>query len=115
MELLSHLVFFVFGYWLASQVIAFTMRNAIKRIAKENGITLEQEENPTTVSKIPVMTTELVDNGILLYDTKNNFMCQGKSLDEIADNLLKFKKVKVAMVVHNNNKFWCVEGKIKRI
>lgn len=90
------------------------MRLVIKRIAKEHNIDLEAEEEAPSVSKIPVLVTELVDNGILLYDTKNNFMCQGKSLDEVADNLLKYKNIKLAVVVHDNDKFWFVEGKIKR-
>lgn len=113
MELLSYIAFFVFGYWVASQVFALHLKYTIKKIAKENGIDLEEEQKPV-VNKIPVLITEQVDNGILLYDNKNNFMCQGKSLEEVADNLIKYKNIKLAIVVHDNDKVWFIEGKIKK-
>lgn len=114
MEFLINIVFFVFGYWFASKVFSFHLTRALKRIAKENGIDLEEEVKPE-IHKIPVLITERVDNGILLYDSKNNFMCQGNSLDEVAENLLKYKNIKLALLIYDSNKFWCVEGKVERV
>ena len=111
MEFLSYLFFFVIGFYTAVLLISRQLKNAIHRIAKENNIDLE--EKPKVV-KVPVMKTEPIMDGILLYDTKNNFMCQGKSLEELAENLLKYKNIKLAMIVHDNDKFLVVEGKVEK-
>lgn len=112
MELLSYIAFFFLGYWLAGLIFAWRLKRAVKKIAKDHGIELELEEKPT-VRTIPVLTTELVTDSILLYDTKNNFICQGQSLEEVADKLLKYKNIHLALIVHNDSKFWFVEGKVK--
>ena len=113
MELLTYLAFFLLGYWVSSQVFSFVIQRAIRKIAREHGIDLEEEVKPKA-NQIPVLVTDPIDSAILLYDNKNNFMCQGVTLDEVAENLMKNKNVKLAMIVHNNEKFWSVEGKVKK-
>ena len=113
MDFLIYLSYFILGYWVSKEVFSFRMRMLIKRIAKENNIDLDKEEKPQVV-KVPLLLTELVDNSILIYDAKSNFMCQGKTLDEAAENLLKYKNVKLAAIIHKNNKFICIEGKVEK-
>jgi hypothetical protein len=115
MDFLTYLSCFFLGYWVAGQVFRWHLKRAIRKIAKEHNIDLTELEEQETVKKviIPVLTTVPVDKSILLYDQKNNFLCQGQSLDEVAENLLKYKNIKVAIILHNNDKFWFVEGKVK--
>jgi hypothetical protein len=40
-------------------------------------------------------------------------MGQAKSIEELAENIYRFDKVKFALVNHNSKEFWFVEGKIK--
>lgn len=113
MEIITHLIFFVIGYYLATFMFARHIKNVIKKIAQENGINPDELETPKPIS-IPILTTEEVGNGILVYDVKNNFMCQGNSLDEAAQNLLKYKQIKLAIILHNEKKFFFVEGKVEK-
>jgi len=115
MEIIIHLLFFVIGYYVATFTFARHIKKVIKKIADEHGIDLNEADNIPTANKVPVLITEMVDNNFLLYDQKNNFLCQGNTLDEVAENLLKYKNIKLAMILHENNKFWFVEGKIKKV
>ena len=117
MDLLTYLSFFIFGYWVASKIIAFQMQFMIRRLAKEHNIDISDLDEETEVKPvaIPILITESVDkHGILLYDGKNNFMCQGTSLEEVAENLLKYKNIKVAIILHKDNKVLFVDGKVKK-
>lgn len=115
MDLLTYLSFFILGFWTAKQIFSFKIKILIKKIAKEHNIAMDELEEEPKYKKvvIPILTTEPINNDILVYDQKNNFMCQGKSLDEIAANLLKYKNIKLAIILHANSKFWFVEGKVK--
>ena len=117
MDLLTYLSFFIFGYWVASKIIALQMQFMIRRLAKEHNIDISDldEETEDKPVAIPILITESVDkHGIFLYDGKNNFMCQGKSLEEVAENLFKYKNVKVAIILHKDTKVLFVDGKVKR-
>ena len=77
MDLLTYLSFFIFGYWVASKIIAFQMQFMIRRLAKEHNIDISDldEETEDKPVAIPILITESVDkHGIFLYDGKNNFI-----------------------------------------
>jgi len=61
---------------------------------------------------IPHLMAELVDQNLLLFDDKKNFICQGESVEELAENLLKYKKINTACISFNNDKFYVVDGKV---
>lgn len=113
MDLLLYVVCFSFGWYLSSIFFSWQLRRAILKVAKEEGLDLVKEKG-TDLKKVPVLTTESIDDTIFLYDVQNNFICQAKTLDELADNLLKYKKMKLAIIVHENRKFFFVEGKLEK-
>jgi hypothetical protein len=40
-------------------------------------------------------------------------MGQAKTIEELAEHIYKFEKVKFALVNHESKQFWFVEGKIR--
>lgn len=122
MELLFVLSIFTFGWVCGQMYVSFKLRQAIKKIAEENGMTLEElvsmfeqaNGSQTRVIKVPNLFTEVADDSILLYNKDTGkFMGQAKTIEELAENTYKFEKVKFALVSHDSKQFWFVEGKIK--
>lgn len=122
MELLFVLFIFTFGWVFGQMYMSFKLRQAIKKVAEENGMTLEElvemfeKANglQTKVIKVPNFFTEVADNSILLYNKDTGkFIGQANTIEELAENAYKFEKVKFALVSHDSKQFWFVEGKIK--
>jgi hypothetical protein len=122
MEITILITGFLFGWFMSQIYIGFKLRRALKKIAEDNGMTLDQLaemfsdiENPQAkIFKVPNLFTETADNSILLYNKDTGlFMGQAKTLDELAENIYKFDKVKFALVNHDSQEFWFVEGKVK--
>lgn len=122
MDLIVYLNIFMFG-WISCQVyIAWKLRRALKKVAEENGLTFEELANSfletkgieTNVIRVPNYFTEINGNSILLYNKDTgDFISQACNIDELADNVYKFNKIKFALVKHNDNQFWFVDGKVE--
>ena len=119
------LIFFsgiLFGWTMGQFYVAWKLRRALTKIAKDNGMTLEElaetfsdiEGKQAKVIKVPNLFTETSDNSILLYSKDTGrFMGQASTLEELAENIYKFDKIKFALVKHDSKEFWFVEGKVK--
>ena len=121
MDYLAYLNFFIFG-WIACQAyMAWKVRQALKKVAEDNGMTLEEMAekyfamNGVNVIQVPNYFTELSGNSILLYNKDTgDFVSQASSLEELAQNVYNFNKVKFATVKHVDKDIWFVEGKIEK-
>jgi hypothetical protein len=70
------------------------------------------EETKPTVFKLE---TELVDDIILLYDRDtNDFICQGNSLEQLAQLSREYKKIEYASVKHGDYFVAFIEGKVNK-
>jgi hypothetical protein len=71
------------------------------------------EETKPVVFKLE---TELVDNNIiLLYDREtNDFICQGNSLEQLAQLSREYKKIEYATVKHGEYFVAFIEGKVTK-
>ena len=59
------------------------------------------------------LETEEVDNSILLYDCDtNDFICQGNSLEQLAQLSREYKKIEYATVKHGDYFVAFIEGKV---
>lgn len=108
---------FVVGWILGVRHLASKIQEAIEFI-ENNPEKVEELFNKEKISivEIPMLTTESCDDTILLYDkNKNNFYCQGSTLEDVAKNLWSYKKIDVAIVNHNDDIFWFVGGKIETV
>jgi len=111
---------FMFGWVSCHFYMAWKMRQALKKVAEDNGMSLDELANTfletrgiETIS-VPNYFTEANGSSILLYNKDTgDFIGQANTIDELAENVYKFDKVKFALVHHGDKNFWFVEGKIK--
>ena len=70
------------------------------------------EESKPVVFKLE---TEEVDDIILLYDREtNDFICQGNSLEQLAQLSREYKKIEYASVKHGDYFVAFIEGKVTK-
>jgi len=123
LDLLVLVQVFILGWVCHAFYMAYKMRKLIKKIAEENGMSidelsdeLEKSNNASrvNVTKVPNLFTEAVDNSIMLYNKDTGkFMGQASTVEGLAEQLYKFNKIKFALVDHDSKHYWFVEGKIK--
>lgn len=118
-EYLTLLSWFAFGWFAHGAYVAWKMNRILRKIAKEHNLSveemMEQVSPETKVIKVPYMFTELVNGSIMLYNKETKqFVSQADNLDKLAQNLMEHNKVKMAVVNHNNQMLWFVDGKVQR-
>jgi len=100
---------FVFGMWLMDKIIFYRIRKTLE----EAGLDLDGEEEKVEVVKVNKYFIENINGLLYLYEHKtNNFIAQGKTLDELA--LLAKDKSKVAGVSYNEEVLWFVDGEVRK-
>ncbi len=66
-------------------------------------------------SNVYKLETRLVDDIILLYDCEtNDFICQGNSLEQLAQLSREYKKIEYASVKHGDYFVAFIEGKVNK-
>ena len=101
---------FVFGMWLMDKIIFYRIRKSLEEAGVD--IDAEQEEK-VEVIKVKKYFIENINGLLYLYEHKtNNFIGQGKSLEELAT--LSKNKSKIAGVSYNEEIMWFVDGEVKK-
>lgn len=122
MEALIFFQIFLAGWVSCHFYMAWKLRQSLKKVAEDNGMTLDELANTflktqgvrTELITVPNYFTEKNGSTILLYNKDTgNFVGQANTVEELAENLFKYDKVKFALVNHNDEKFWFVEGKVE--
>jgi hypothetical protein len=109
--------------WISCQLyIGYKIHKTLERVAKDNNMSFDQLANvladsqsiKSSVIKVQNFFTETNSNSIMLYNKDTGkFMGQASSIDELADNLYNYDKIKFALVSHNDTLVWFVEGRVK--
>jgi hypothetical protein len=98
---------FLFGMWVMDKYIFYQIRKTLE----EAGVDIDEEEKVEVV-KVKKYFIENINGLLYLYEHKtNNFIGQGKTLDELA--LLAKDKSKIAGVSYNEEVLWFVDGEVK--
>lgn len=122
MDLLVYANIFALGWISCQAYLAWKLRKALKKVAEDNGMSLEELANnffqtqgiQTNVTEVPNYFTEANGSSILLYSKDTgDFIGQANSVEELAENLYKYDKVKLALVNHDNKQYCFVEGKVE--
>jgi hypothetical protein len=95
----------VCGYWLGAKVMRVRLLLAIHGVNK-------MIEERVVVAEVPALNTQRVNDTIYLYE-ESTFVCQGASIEEVAQNFLKVRPVKIAIVKHDEKDIWFVDGEVK--
>lgn len=114
MDILIYIFCFLFGYFVALILFLWQVRKSFKRLYSDEQVTKMLSQIEEVKLKIPLMFTQTVDKSILLYDMSENFVTQGSTLEEIVENLNRFKKIDLAIIVHGEDKFYYTNGKLGR-
>ena len=99
---------FLLGAWITDKIIFYKIRKALE----EAGVDFDVEEDKVEVIKVKKCFVENINGLLYLYEhTTNNFIGQGKSLDELA--ILAKDQAKVVGVSYNEEVLWFVDGKVR--
>jgi hypothetical protein len=86
----------------------------LRKLIAEAGIDFEQNLVETEKPKVQIykLTVETMDDILYLYDRDtNDFVCQAKSLEELAKSCKEYKNIMVATVIHDSKVFIFANGK----
>jgi hypothetical protein len=101
---------FVFGFKMGEMFFSLRIREAVKIEAHRQGFTTDEDED-IIVRK---MIVEENDNQLFLYDFDDKeFICQGHSVQELAKKAKANRGINVAVVVHNKECYYFINGDIK--
>lgn len=110
---------FILGWILHRVLINYKIHKVLKEIAKRHNISMEdmieEVSREPKIIRVPYLFTEAVDNSIMLFNKETKqFICQATNLEDLAKNLMNYNKIKLAVVAHNDENLWFVDGKVKK-
>ena len=102
---------FILGFRTGELFFSMRIREAVKREAKRQGVKIEPDSDDIIVRK---MIVEEDNNSLFLYDFDNKaFICQGRTVQELAKKANADRGVNVAVVVHNKECYYFINGDVK--
>ena len=105
MTLLDIILILALGWVMGQFYTIYKLRKNLRSV-----IIIQEEVSRPNVFKLE---TEEVDNTILLYDRDtNDFICQGTSLEQLAQLSREYKKIEYATVKHGDYVVAFIEGKV---
>ena len=105
MTLLDIILILALGWVMGEFYTMYKLRKNLRSF-----LIIEEEVVRPNVFKLE---TEEVDNTILLYDRDtNDFICQGNSLEQLAQLSREYKKIEYATVKHGDYFVAFIEGKV---
>lgn len=111
-------IIFSVGYFLGEAVTLYRLRESIKDIAKALDIDISEFESEKSddvkVIKVRRLEAETVNDTIYLYDKETrDFICQGKTMAELAKFAKDYKSIIGAVVLHGDKVFVFSDGDYK--
>ena len=104
MTLLDIILILALGWVMGEFYTMYKLRKNIRSY-----IIIQEETRPTVFK----LETELIDDIIFLYDRDtNDFICQGNSLEQLAQLSREYKKIEYATVKHGDYFVAFIEGKV---
>lgn len=111
-EILILLVVFGIGFYVGESLFAYRLRQLIYKEAMVQEIELDLPI--TSKPDIVKLFVEKANDMMYLYDYEaNTFLCQGKTLDELALLAQKYKNIKYAVVADGEDMLIFVDGCVK--
>ena len=115
MDILLILSLIFFGFAIGNFYAHMKFWRLINKVASDEGVDLEKEMQKIEERKegklVYKLTVEKHNDILYLYDRESNdFVCQGKTLEELAELCKKYKNIKHGVVLHENKVFMFVDG-----
>jgi hypothetical protein len=109
MDLIDFGVVFLIGFVLGELYLSFRIRKILEDMIEKS---IEDEEEETLVELFK-LKTEINSDSILLYDEEGLFICQGKTIEELAIMAEKYSGIKYAAVMHKEKIVIFMDGVVK--
>ena len=107
LDILLYLSGAVVGWYLGAAYQLYMMKKTIRSVINDYH---ESEQSITNQTKVKV---EEVNNVLYIYDGETDeFICQGNTIDEAAENFSKRRSIASASLTHNNTTICVIDGKI---
>jgi hypothetical protein len=116
LELIIIAFIFWLGYNLGQMVLSWQLRDIIRNEARKEGLKVDDEYNviEDKKPKVAQLIIEKVNNILYLYERDtDDFVCQGSTLEELATLAQKYKNIKYAAVMIDEEIYAFVDGKVK--
>lgn len=100
-----------FGWYIGNAYQLYKIRTNLKSIINsiESDISIETVDT----ENLALLTVEEHNNTIFVYDqTTDEFVCQGITIDEVAENFSKRNANIKAKVKYNNTEMFFIDGKV---
>jgi hypothetical protein len=112
LEILILLVVFGVGFYVGESLFAYRIRHLIYKEAQERGIIIDlNEDDKPNIAKLFI---EQANDMMYLYEYEaNTFLCQAKTIDELALLAQKYNNIKYAVVADGDNMLMFVDGNVK--
>lgn len=108
MDLFDFGVVFLIGFVVGELYIGFRLRKVLEDMIEKS---IEDEEE--TLVELFKLKTEINADSILLYDEEGLFICQGKTIEELAVLAEKYSGIKYAAVMHEEKIVIFMDGVVK--
>jgi|APGre2960657404_1045060.scaffolds.fasta_scaffold82901_2 hypothetical protein len=109
MDIIDFGVVFLIGFVLGELYLSFRIRKILEDMIDKS---IEDEEEETLVELFK-LKTEINSDSILLYDEEGLFICQGKTIEELAVLAEKYSGIKYAAVMHEEKIVIFMDGVVK--
>jgi hypothetical protein len=107
MELIDFGIVFLIGFVLGELYLSFRIRKVLEDMIEDS---VDEEETMVELFKLK---TEISDDSILLYDEQGVFICQSKTIEELAIMADQYSGIKYAAVMHNAKIIMFIDGVVK--
>ena len=114
-ELLILILVGFIGYQVGMAVTAYRLRYLIHKEARRLGLDKSDDINVLEEAdpEISQLMIEKTNDTLYLYDINHSFICQGKTIDELAKLAKQYKNIKYAAVLHDEYTYGFVDGTVK--
>lgn len=116
MDIIFILFVFLAGYFLGTIRTYIKFAREMKEAADSLGIDLDKEltKKETPEKTVYKLIVEKHGNMLYLFDReKNDFICQGSSIQELAELAKKYKNIIMATAIYDDKVFMFHDGKLK--
>lgn len=117
LDFLLLIMVFWCGFIAGEHVMAWKLRHIVLDAARREGFkvtddfTMEDPDKP----KVSKLYIEKEQDTLYLYDhDEKEFVCQAKSMEELAKLALQYKNIKYAAVIDGESTFMFVDGVVKQ-
>jgi len=105
----------VIGYHIGIAVVSYQLRYLIHKEARRLGLDKSNDINAIELAdhKLFQLVIEKTNDTFYLYDIDHSFICQGKTIDELAKLAKQYKNIKYAAVLYDENAYGFIDGVVK--